>query len=181
MLVFTHMDAYLPQLLAFAHTTGPRLATAIFIFFAFWIAGSVISRLIIGVEAHLPSRQQILILIGRSAKTALIIMGVLTALGTAGVNVNALVAGLGLSGFALGFALRDVLSNVLAGFLILFYRPFATGDSISVAGLEGKVIAVDLRYTSLDSGDKLILIPNSNLFTNPIIVNRPQHRSEITS
>ena len=55
------------------------------------------------------------------AKLSLIVFGLVTALGTAGVNVSALVAGLGLTGFALGFAFRDVLSNLLAGVLILLY------------------------------------------------------------
>ncbi len=67
-------------------------------------------------------------------------------------------AGLALAGFALGFALRDVLSNLLSGFLILFNRPFAPGARINVTGLEGKVISVDLRYTSLDAAYKLGLI-----------------------
>ena len=59
---------------------------------------------------------------------------------------------------------------MLAGFLILFYRPFSAVDQINVLGLEGRVVDVDLRYTRLDSGEKIFLIPNSNLFTNPITV-----------
>ena len=166
------MHPYFPRLLEFAQSTGARIVVAILIFLAFWVGGAVLSRVVSRIDAHIPSRREVLKLVGATARTGLIILGLLTALGTAGVNVNALVAGLGLSGFALGFALRDVLSNVLAGFLILFYRPFSMGDSISVTGLEGRVIAVDLRYTSLDAGENLILIPNSNLFTNPIVVNR---------
>ena len=80
--------------------------------------------------------------------------------------------GLGLTGFALGFAFRDVLSNLLAGVLILLYRPFARGDRISVTGLEGVVTHIDLRYTNLEHEGNLMLIPNSNLFTNPITVFR---------
>ena len=91
-------------------------------------------------------------------------------MGTAGIDVSALVAGLGLTGFALGFAFRDVLSNVLAGVLILMYRPFRRGDRIAVSGLEGTVTGIDLRYTILENDGKTILIPNSNLFTNPIVV-----------
>jgi small-conductance mechanosensitive channel len=97
-------------------------------------------------------------------------MGVITALGTAGVNVSALVAGLGLTGFALGFALRDALSNLLAGILILIYRPFKRHDRISVAGFEGIVIETDLRYTTLQGEDKRILIPNATLFTHSIVL-----------
>ena len=166
------MESYLLHLPAELRVYGLRAISAIAILFGFWLAAAIIYRVIVRVETHFSSRREILELMGRTVKITLWILGALTALGTAGINVNALVAGLGLSGFALGFALRDVLSNVLAGFLILFYRPFASGDRINVTGLEGKVVAIDLRYTSLDAGDKLILIPNSNLFTNPIIVHR---------
>jgi small conductance mechanosensitive channel len=88
------------------------------------------------------------------------------------VNVSALIAGLGLTGFALGFALKDAVSNLLAGLLILIYKPFRMGDHISVTGLEGEVVNIDLRYTTLQAGQKTFLIPNSNLFTNPIILVR---------
>jgi len=79
---------------------------------------------------------------------ALIIFGFITAPGTLGVNISALVAGLGLTGFALGFAFRDALPNVLAGIMILFYHPFRRGDRVVITGLEGQVTAIDLRYTT---------------------------------
>src|SRR5713226_8761533 len=101
-------------------------------------------------------------------------------LSTMCVNVSALVAGLGLTGFALGFAFRDVLSNLLAGFLILLYRPFGRGDLINVTGLEGTVLHIDLRYTTLDSADQTILVPNSNLFTNPITIAKASASKEGT-
>ena len=51
-------------------------------------------------------------------------LGVITALGTIGVDVTGLVAGFGLTGFAVGFAMKDALANLLAGVMILLYRPF---------------------------------------------------------
>jgi len=149
-----------------------RVVIPIVIFLCFWIAAKILQMIICRLRPHAHVNADLMDLLGRTAKIALIIFGLVTALGTAHVNVSALVAGLGLTGFALGFALRDVLSNVLAGVLILLYRPFVHGDHISVTGLEGRVEHIDLRYTALDGGDKIILIPNSNLFTNPIIVDR---------
>src|SRR5262249_46266918 len=96
--------------------------------------------------------------------------GVVTALGTSGFNVSALVAGLGLSGFALGFALKDVLANVVAGALILSYRPFQTDDHVSVAGFEGLVAEIDMRYTTIQADDGRILVPNSTVMTSPVSV-----------
>ena len=167
------MDPFLNQLTTSARTMIIRGGTAILIMLLFWLAAVIVYRIIARVESRLSAQRELLELVGRTVKVTLLILGVLTALGTAGVNVSALAAGLGLSGFALGFALRDILSNVLAGFLILFYRPFGTGDLVNVSGLEGKVVGIDLRYTSLHAADKLVLIPNSNLFTNPITVTTP--------
>ena len=156
------------ELRAFANRTG----AALLIFVVFWIAASIMHAVVRRVNSHVVETNDLFDLLGRVAKLSLIVFGLVTALGTAGVNVSALVAGLGLTGFALGFAFRDVLSNLLAGVLILLYRPFARGDRISVTGLEGVVTHIDLRYTNLEHEGNLMLIPNSNLFTNPITVFR---------
>ena len=111
-------------------------------------------------------------LLARTSKVALVIFGIITALGTVGINVSALVAGLGLTGFALGFALKDALSNLLAGVLILSYRPFRQGDRIEMSGYQGTVANIDFRYTTLQTEEKTILLPNSNLFTNAVVVFR---------
>ena len=158
-----------------------RLGTALGIFLAFWIAARIVHAIIRRIHAHAQESADRLDLLGRIAKLALNIFGVVTALGTAGVNVSALVAGLGLTGFALGFAFRDVLSNLLAGVLILLYRPFARGARISVTGLEGVVTEIDLRYTKLQCNADLVLIPNANLFTNPIRVFGAQANNDARS
>lgn len=152
----------------FAHAAG----TGIAVLAAFWFVSRVVSALISRFADRDTANADLIGLLARTAKVALQVFGAVTALGTAGVDVRALVAGLGLTGFALGFAFRDVLSNVLAGVLILMYRPFNRGERIAVTGLEGTVTGIDLRYTVLESDGKTILIPNANLFTNPIVVTR---------
>jgi small conductance mechanosensitive channel len=156
-----------------ARVFASRASTAALVFAAFWLLSRVLSALIGRFAERHPGNSELVQLLAKVSRIATQVFGLVTALGTAGIDVSALVAGLGLTGFALGFAFRDVLSNVLAGVLILMYRPFRNGDRISVTGLEGAVCAIDLRYTVLESEGKTILIPNSNLFTNPIIVNRP--------
>lgn len=69
-------------------------------------------------------------------------------------------AGLGLTGFALGYACRDALSNLLAGVLIILYQPFKTGRAESI----------NFRYTVLDSEGKTVLAPNSAVFGSVITV-----------
>ena len=109
-------------------------------------------------------------LLARSAHVVLIAVGLVTALGTLGLDVTAIVASLGLTGFAVSFALKDSISNLLSGMLILIYRPFKVGALIKVKTFEGQVTAIDLRYTKLERDGEKILVPNSLLFTNPISI-----------
>lgn len=153
-----------------ARVAVERFVAGLAILAGFWILGRVAELLICRVRHRMPHNTGLLQLLGRTIKIAVLVFGFATAIGTMGVNVSALVAGLGLTGFALGFAFRDVLSNLLAGILLLLFRPFGVGDEISVTGLDGEVINIDLRYTILQQPGKRVLIPNSNLFTNPILV-----------
>ncbi len=148
----------------------PQLVVGILVFMAFWITAEGVSKIIQQVREKSRIDQHVLSLLAKTTKLVIIIFGVITALGTLGINVSALVAGLGLTGFALGFALKDTISNLLAGVLILIYHPFNINDRIKVASYEGKVISIDLRYTELEGEESIVLIPNSKLFTEPIII-----------
>ncbi|MCX7847180.1 MAG: mechanosensitive ion channel family protein, partial [bacterium] len=114
----------------------------------------------------------VLRLVGRVASGTLVVVGVITALDTLGLKVNAIIAGLGLSGFAIGLATRDALTNVLSGLLIIVYRPFERGDRVMVTGIEGVVEAVDLRYTTLRAEDRSVLIPNSTMLNSTVVIVR---------
>ena len=151
---------------------GPKVGISVVILLIFWILANVANRAIIKISKQLELNANLASLLARTAKITLIIFGFVTALGTLGVNVSALVAALGLTGFALGFALKDTISNLLAGVLILVYRPFGVGNHIKISGYEGTVVSIDLRYTELDGEGNKILIPNSKLFTDPITVLR---------
>jgi small-conductance mechanosensitive channel len=161
---FQIFDQFLRQLAALA----PRILLGFIVFFGFWIA-SIMFRSIV-FKLHWPVPGDVLKLVGHAGEITLIVLGVLTGLGTMGINITALVAGLGLTGFALGFAFKDILGNLLAGILLLIYRPFHLKDFISVSGFEGTVVDIDLRYTTLHTDGKTILIPNSVLFTNSIVI-----------
>lgn len=105
-------------------------------------------------------------------RVTMLTLGTVTALGTLGIDVTALVAGLGLTGFALGFALKDVISNALSGILLIVYRPIRHRDQIKVAAFEGVVASIDLRYTILNNEGQQIFVPNSMLFSNAVTVVR---------
>ena len=148
----------------------PKLAAVLFIIVLFFLLAKFVKRIIIKVSARLELDPHLTTFFAQASRVIFTLFGVITALGTVGINVSALVAGLGLTGFALGFAFKDTISNILSGVLILLYRPFNISDKIKVAGYEGKVISVDLRYTKLDSEEGTVLIPNSKCFTDPVVV-----------
>ncbi|MBU4184615.1 MAG: mechanosensitive ion channel family protein [Proteobacteria bacterium] len=148
----------------------PRVGGVIVVILVFIILANVIKRVITKSAERLKLDRHLTSLFARTSSITLIIFGLVTAFGTLGINVSALVAGLGLTGFALGFALKDTISNLLSGVLILLYRPFEIGSHIKISGYQGIVVSIDLRYTELDADGNKILIPNSKLFTDPITV-----------
>lgn len=151
----------------------PKMLGAILVFLAFWVLAWVLGRIVARIAARADeTKVSILQLLGSVSRVGVIAIGLVTMLGTLGINVGAMLAALGLTGFALGFALKDALSNLLAGVLILLYCPFRRGDKVEVGGCMGVVTNIDLRYTRLDAGDRQFLIPNSTCLTNWIAVSK---------
>lgn len=167
------MEELRREALAQAIVWLPTLAAALSLFILFLVLSRVahfgVLRIVERTRAHGPLGD----LLARVARIGLVILGFVTALGTLGVNIMGIVAGLGLTGFALGFALKDSIANLLAGVMILLYRPFEVGDRIDVGGLAGRVTHVDLRYTELDAEKERVLVPNSKMLTDPIKVSKP--------
>ena len=109
-------------------------------------------------------------------------IGVITALNNAGVDVGALIAGLGIGGVAIALAAQDTAKNIFAGMMILFDRPFKIGELITIDGTTGYVEDMGIRSTKLRTySGQLVVIPNyktadSNL-TN--ITREPSRRIEL--
>jgi small-conductance mechanosensitive channel len=115
-------------------------------------------------------KKSVIFLLRRIINSFLMITGIISALHRLGLNVSALVAGLGLTGFALGYAFKDALSNVLAGIMIILYRPFRIGDLVKVGDFKGIVSEVDLRHTAITDKGKRHLVPNSTILSEIISV-----------
>lgn len=162
------IEKQMTQLIDSGMALLPKLLAALLVLLLFYVASILMKKFIKLAMSRLRLDDNLSLFLSRGAAFILQTIGVITALGTLGVDVSALVAGLGLTGFALGFALKDSISNVLSGVLILIYRPFQKGDYIMIAGLEGEVVTIDLRYTELAGIKEKILIPNSKLFVDPI-------------
>ena len=97
------------------------------------------------------------------------LMIILRIIGLTGV-VSGILAGAGISAFIIGFALKDIGENFLAGILLAFKRPFKIGDIVDVGGIRGQVLSLNLRDTQIKTLDgKDVFIPNSILIKNPLV------------
>ncbi len=100
-------------------------------------------------------------LIQKSLTALIWMLGSVTALNNAGVNVGALLAGLGIGGIAFALAAQDTVKNIFGGITVLTDKPFRIGDLISVAGFTGFVEDIGLRSIRLRTFEgRLITIPN---------------------
>ncbi len=91
-------------------------------------------------------------------------------LGKLGVNVAPIIAGLGVTGFILGFAFQESLGNLASGLMIAINEPFKLGDYVILAGHEGSVLKVDMMAIVLSTADnKKVIIPNKSAWGGPIV------------
>jgi small conductance mechanosensitive channel len=95
----------------------------------------------------------------------IMLLGLIIAIAQLGIEVAPLLAGLGIAGFVVGFALQDTLSNFASGLMILVYRPFDVGDVIEAGGVMGKVDQMNLVSTMVLTFDnQLLVVPNKQIW-----------------
>jgi small conductance mechanosensitive channel len=103
-------------------------------------------------------------LVIRILKLMIFAVALVIALGTAGMDVTALIAGIGVAGVGLGLAVQGVLSNLVAGLTIIFTKPYRLGEYIEIVGVQGVVKTIELFTTTLEHGDRSrVVIPNRKI------------------
>ena len=108
--------------------------------------------------------------LGNMIKYGIAVMAALSCLSVFGIETTSFAAIIGAAGLAIGLAFQGSLSNVAAGVLLVTLRPYKTGDVITVAGQTGKVDAIGLLATTLDTPDnKRIIVPNSAILGGTIV------------
>ena len=115
-------------------------------------------------------------------KYSLLIIGIVTALDSAGIKVSAVLASLGIAGLTIGFAARDSLSNIIAGVLIFIDRPFVIGDLVEIEGMYGEVEKITLRSTRIVTSEgKMLAVPNTEIINKTVAsyTNFPHLRIDI--
>jgi len=100
-----------------------------------------------------------------TTRKVVFLLGLVMGLGQLGIDIGPLLAGVGVVGFVIGFALQETLANFAAGIMILLYRPYDIGDVVEVAGQMGKVDAMSLVSTVLLTPDnQRLTIPNGKIW-----------------
>ena len=154
---------------------GPMLVGRIARFFGvlviFWLLGRgthrLMSRLVESSGEQMSQLARRIVV--ETASRIVMGVGFFIALSQIGVNVTALLAGLGIVGFIIGFALQETLGNFAAGAMILFYNPFDVGDVIEAAGVTGTVDHMNLVSTTILTFDnQTLIVPNSRIWGNVI-------------
>ncbi len=167
-LAIEKIDSWIDSAVALA----PNFAVAIVVFFIFYIISIIIKRITI---KSMMSRQRDNLgeILGGLFKSILIILGFFVAatIVMPSLSLGDLVAGLGVSSVAIGFAFKDILQNWLAGLLILIRQPFEVGDQIVAGAYEGTVQRIETRATLIKTYDgQKAVIPNSEIYTNAVLV-----------
>ncbi len=152
--------------------TLPRVFAALLVVGFFVLLAGLVLRGLRGIFRRTIDDLTFENLVKQLAYYSIILLGVIVAAGALGVTPQGLVAGLGLTGLVLGFALKDILSNFVSGLLILMLRPFQIGDQIVVGETEGAVERIELRATQIRTYDgRVALVPNAEVFTSRIVNN----------
>jgi small conductance mechanosensitive channel len=116
-------------------------------------------------KSHLQLSELLRRMVVSIVRNCIIVLGILVALSQVGISLGPLLAGLGVVGFVIGFALQDTLSNFAAGAMILIYRPFDVGDLVEIGGVSGTVNHMSLVNTTvLTLDNQTLLIPNSKIW-----------------
>lgn len=147
----------------------PNLLTALAIFIFSIYFARIISKILRRAMSKGKAGLNVTNLLADSTRWTIIVIGTITALQRF-FDVTAFLAGLGIIGFTVGFALQDVMKNFAAGIILLIQQPFSVGETIGVKGFDGTVTEINLRTTDMTALDgRIITLPNADVLANPII------------
>ncbi len=156
-----------------------RLLLVMFILFVFFQFSKLVQK---GVERALSaSGLQLSHLLRRMivsiVRNLVFIFGILIAISQLGISLGPLLAGIGIAGFIIGFALQDSLSNFASGILILLYRPFDVGDTVEAGGVRGTVSHMSLVSTTFMTFDNQKLVVPNKMIWGSVITNVTAQRT----
>lgn len=165
-LLLTQFVAWLPSL----------LAAGLLVFF-FWLLYRATRAAIHHILHGMGFEPAFIHMVINVYRFTLLGFGLVMAAGQLGINVGAALAGLGVVGLTIGFAAKDSLSNIMAGFLIFWDKPFHVGEWVTVGSHYGKIAEITMRTTRVQTRDnKWVVIPNATVI-DQILVNHSTNGS----
>lgn len=152
----------------------------VFIALLCWAGCGIVDTVPIFHFRFLGAAEAVRRMLRRSLKVLFVIFAALAMLEALGFPVNSLIAGLGLGGLTVSLAAKDTASNLFSGLVLLVERPFAIGDWVTCAGVEGTVEDITFRSTKIRTlANTLTVIPNS-LVSAGFITNSSQRKMRLS-
>lgn len=149
--------------------TLPNIISAIIIFILGWWFTKLICKIFVKAMKKGKADHTVISFLNQVINVGLKIIIFICVLSTIGFDVTTIITAIGAAAVTIGLALKDSLSNVAAGTLIIITQKFKTGDYLETEGLAGEVLKIEMMYTTLRTYDnKEIMIPNSKLMSNNI-------------
>ncbi|MCF7890754.1 mechanosensitive ion channel [Candidatus Bipolaricaulota bacterium] len=154
---------------------GPKISAsliqAIVILFIGWVISQIIGKILekIFASSRFSFPEILESYTIRAVKILILTIASIMAIGELGIQTGPLIAGLGITGFVMGFAMQQTLGNIAAGFMILLYRPYDIGNHIKVGELSGTVEEMNLSMTVIRKLDNTkMVIPNGKIWGDVI-------------
>ena len=143
-----------------------RFGIALAILVGFWFLAKGLARVARRATRSLERASELLReFIVSAVRRVTLLIGLLVALSTLGINMTPLVAAIGAAGLVIGLALQGTLGNLASGLMIMIYRPFDVSDVVSLAGVIGKVDGMTLMTTAIKTFDnQTIHVPNNKIW-----------------
>lgn len=159
-----------------------KILIALIIFLIGQMVAKIIARVLGKVLSHTKLDKILVEFIQSLVNALLLVFVIVAALDQLGVNTNSVIAVLGAAGLAIGLALQGSLQNFAAGFMLLIFRPFKSGDFVEAAGTAGVIEKIGIFSTTMHTGDnKEVIIPNGSIYSSNIInySKRPTRRIDM--
>lgn len=147
----------------------PKLVAALVVLVATLVVANLAAKWVTNKSVSRGMKSETARLLGNVVRWVILIPGIIVALEQVDFNVTGFLAGLGVAGFTIGFALQDISKNFISGILILLRQPFRIGDAVELSGYEGKVTDITLRDTVIQTWDgEVVILPNASVYAEPI-------------
>jgi small conductance mechanosensitive channel len=148
---------------------GANLIKFLLVVIVAWMIAGVVARIMRKVTSKTKFSALLENFIVNTSRNLVKIFGLIIGLSMLEVDIGPLLAGVGVLGFVVGFALQDTLGNFAAGFMILLYRPYDVGDFVTAGGVTGTVVAMSLVSTTFKTPDnQKVIMPNGKIWGDTI-------------